>query len=288
MANELQPWVRRTLRRPARTELAVGFSKSGIGGEDLILKHPDRFTLVASWDFPADMSTANEYGGAGTTTGPKRTSRRTIDSRRPSSRRTRHRSRPITGSGSVDTIFFQAGCRRLRRAADVRRNPTHAGPDAGRAAPLGRRMGRRRARRARSGQHQLPLTTPTDERVMPNGTSFLPCLRQHCRATSSSTSGTSRRRTSFPWPTTPGPTPCTRSRCGFARRAASRNSSPTRRCPRSRVRSNRPRSRRRLRDAVELVAAAGYFPAGATVAEYASPHGGSWLELLSRRGLVPA
>ena len=41
------------------------------------------------------------------------------------------------------------------------------------------------------------------------------------------------------------------------------------------------------RDAVESVAAAGYLPAGATVAEYASPHGGSWLELLSGRGLVP-
>ena len=27
-------------------------SKSGLGGEDLILKHPDLFTLAASWDFP--------------------------------------------------------------------------------------------------------------------------------------------------------------------------------------------------------------------------------------------
>jgi hypothetical protein len=41
------------------------------------------------------------------------------------------------------------------------------------------------------------------------------------------------------------------------------------------------------RDAVELVAAAGYFPGGTTVAEYASPHGGSWLELLGDRGLAP-
>jgi C-methyltransferase C-terminal domain/Putative zinc binding domain len=41
------------------------------------------------------------------------------------------------------------------------------------------------------------------------------------------------------------------------------------------------------RDAVESVAVAGYFPAGATVAEYASPHGGSWLEPLGARGLVP-
>jgi hypothetical protein len=43
-------------------------------------------------------------------------------------------------------------------------------------------------------------------------------------------------------------------------------------------------------DAVGRVAAAGLLPAGGTVAEYGSPHGGSWLELLAERGLraVPA
>lgn len=40
-------------------------------------------------------------------------------------------------------------------------------------------------------------------------------------------------------------------------------------------------------DAVARVAAAGLLPAGAGVAEYGSPHGGSWLPLLSGRGLVP-
>ena len=40
-------------------------------------------------------------------------------------------------------------------------------------------------------------------------------------------------------------------------------------------------------DAVEQVSAAGYLPAGATVAEFGSPHGGSWLGLLAERGLVP-
>ena len=40
-------------------------------------------------------------------------------------------------------------------------------------------------------------------------------------------------------------------------------------------------------DAVNRVAAAGLLPAGARVAEYGSPHGGSWLELLARRGLNP-
>ena len=40
-------------------------------------------------------------------------------------------------------------------------------------------------------------------------------------------------------------------------------------------------------DAVGKVAAAGLLPAGARVAEYGSPHGGSWLGLLRDRGLVP-
>jgi hypothetical protein len=38
-------------------------------------------------------------------------------------------------------------------------------------------------------------------------------------------------------------------------------------------------------DAVSRVAAAGLLPAGGAVAEYGSPHGGSWLELLTDRGL---
>lgn len=40
-------------------------------------------------------------------------------------------------------------------------------------------------------------------------------------------------------------------------------------------------------DAVGRAAAAGLLPAGTRVAEYGSPHGGSWLPLLSDRSLVP-
>ena len=40
-------------------------------------------------------------------------------------------------------------------------------------------------------------------------------------------------------------------------------------------------------DAITRVAAAGLLPEGATVAEYGSPHGGSWLGMLTQRGLVP-
>ena len=41
-------------------------------------------------------------------------------------------------------------------------------------------------------------------------------------------------------------------------------------------------------DAVERVAAAGLLPVRGMVAEYGSPHGGSWLGLLAARGLVSA
>ncbi len=42
----------------------IGFSKSGFGAQDLILKHPDLFTLAASWDFPADMPSYNSFGSS--------------------------------------------------------------------------------------------------------------------------------------------------------------------------------------------------------------------------------
>jgi C-methyltransferase C-terminal domain/Putative zinc binding domain len=40
-------------------------------------------------------------------------------------------------------------------------------------------------------------------------------------------------------------------------------------------------------DAVERVAAAGWLPTGARAVEYGSPHGGSWVSLLTGRGLGP-
>jgi hypothetical protein len=63
MTAELQPWVKAHLSTTGQEQhWLIGFSKSGIGAEDLILKHPDVFTLVASWDFPADMSSYDQFG----------------------------------------------------------------------------------------------------------------------------------------------------------------------------------------------------------------------------------
>ena len=63
MTADLQPWVKANLSTTGiEQNWLIGFSKSGLGAQDLILKHPDVFTLAASWDFPADMSTYNQYG----------------------------------------------------------------------------------------------------------------------------------------------------------------------------------------------------------------------------------
>ncbi|MGA9671465.1 MAG: alpha/beta hydrolase-fold protein, partial [Terracidiphilus sp.] len=67
MATELEPWVAQNLSTTGTEQRwLLGFSKSGIGGQDLILKHPDLFTLAASWDFPADMSSYNQFGADST------------------------------------------------------------------------------------------------------------------------------------------------------------------------------------------------------------------------------
>ena len=63
MTQELVPWVEQNLATSGTEQnWLIGFSKSGIGGQDLILKHPDVFTLAASWDFPADISSYDQYG----------------------------------------------------------------------------------------------------------------------------------------------------------------------------------------------------------------------------------
>ncbi len=65
MTQDLVPWIKHNLATTGHEQIwLIGFSKSGLGAQDLILKHPDLFTLAASWDFPADMSSYNQIGGA--------------------------------------------------------------------------------------------------------------------------------------------------------------------------------------------------------------------------------
>ena len=65
MTQDLMPWIKQNLGTTGNEQTwLIGFSKSGLGAQDLILKHPDVFTLAASWDFPADMSAYDQYGSA--------------------------------------------------------------------------------------------------------------------------------------------------------------------------------------------------------------------------------
>ena len=63
MTADLEPWVKANLATTGSEQnWLIGFSKSGLGAQDLILKHPSLFQLAASWDFPADMSSYDELG----------------------------------------------------------------------------------------------------------------------------------------------------------------------------------------------------------------------------------
>ena len=63
MTSDLVPWVTQNLSTTGHEQnWLIGFSKSGIGGQDLILKHPDVFTLAASWDFPLTCRATTSLG----------------------------------------------------------------------------------------------------------------------------------------------------------------------------------------------------------------------------------
>lgn len=63
LTQELVPWIKSRFSITGNEQVwLIGFSKSGLGAQDLILKHPDLFTLAASWDFPADISSYGQYG----------------------------------------------------------------------------------------------------------------------------------------------------------------------------------------------------------------------------------
>ena len=67
LTQQLVPWVQQNLATTGREQnWLIGFSKSGEGGQDLILKHPDIFSLAASWDFPADMGSYTAFGSSTT------------------------------------------------------------------------------------------------------------------------------------------------------------------------------------------------------------------------------
>ena len=110
MTKDLLPWVTQNLAITGHEQnWLIGFSKSGIGGEDLILKHPDLFTLAASWDFPADMSTYDQYGSS---SADSIRNRRELPGQLPPDARLRGCPQStiperVAESGSADTAAFQ-------------------------------------------------------------------------------------------------------------------------------------------------------------------------------------
>ena len=65
MTRDLVPWIKHNLATTGHEQIwLIGFSKSGLSAQDLILKHPNLFTLAASWDFPATMSSYNQGDGS--------------------------------------------------------------------------------------------------------------------------------------------------------------------------------------------------------------------------------
>ena len=63
MTAQLVPWIKANLATTGSEQVwLLGFSKSGLGAQDLILKHPSVYSLAASWDFPADMTSYGQLG----------------------------------------------------------------------------------------------------------------------------------------------------------------------------------------------------------------------------------
>ena len=63
MTKELVPWIEQNLATTGHEQVwLIGFSKSGLGAQDLILKHPGVFTLAASWDSPFGASSYDQFG----------------------------------------------------------------------------------------------------------------------------------------------------------------------------------------------------------------------------------
>ncbi len=54
---QLAAWARTTYGTTNERIYLIGFSRTGIGGQSLFFHHPDIYAAVASWDFPAVMST---------------------------------------------------------------------------------------------------------------------------------------------------------------------------------------------------------------------------------------
>ena len=58
LVSDVVPWVTSTFGTGGENHLLIGFSRSGMGAQDLIFRHPSVFAKAASWDFPSSSMTA--------------------------------------------------------------------------------------------------------------------------------------------------------------------------------------------------------------------------------------
>ena len=62
LVDDVVPWVTETFGTGGEGHLLIGFSRSGMGGQDLLLHYPAVFAKAASWDFPSSsMDSFNEF-----------------------------------------------------------------------------------------------------------------------------------------------------------------------------------------------------------------------------------
>ena len=65
VASTLTRWAHSNLSTTrAEKNFLIGFSKSGYGAMDLLLKYPDTFDAAAAFDFPAKMTSYDAYGAS--------------------------------------------------------------------------------------------------------------------------------------------------------------------------------------------------------------------------------
>ena len=166
LTKDLVPWVTQNLTPPPASQpfapptgggqnWLIGFSKSGMGAADLLFKHPDVFALAASWDFPADMATydqfgsssASEYGTDANFQANYRLTSTFVDA---------HKASVPDQEPDLDRRVPDVPDRhgRLRLAPDLRGHPAHDRDATVDGPPVGQRVGPDRLERPESGSRR--------------------------------------------------------------------------------------------------------------------------------------
>ena len=183
MTKDLVPWVTQNLAKTGREQnWLIGFSKSGLGVQDLILKHPDLFAVAASWNFPADMATYDQFGSSsadnyGTDANFQANYRLTPAF--VNAHETPFLSKNRIWIGGDD--LFPKGPRRLRRAPDLRGNPALDRGARGDASQVGRRVDAGRLKHFESGRGRTCCDSSSSVAAQPSTPARTRVAASSCR-----------------------------------------------------------------------------------------------------------